>query len=271
MSGSTIPRQAGRSAFGLDPAGYDRSRPDYPAWVFDTLRSRCGLGPGTAVFEIGAGTGKATRHLLALGANPVVAIEPDARMAAFLSASAGQPALRIINRPFEEVELEPAGFDLGTSATAFHWLDETAALARIAEALRPGGWWCPIWNIHGDPDKPDRFHDATAALLSTGPDSPASEKPNRPAFGADTDARISAMRATGAFDLIETHYGAWSVVLDADQVVDLYASYSNITLRPDRDAVLAELGRIAREQFHNRVTRNITTVLYIARRAASVV
>jgi len=53
--------------------------------------------------------------------------------------------------------------------------------------------------------------------------------------------------------------------------VDLYASYSNITLRPDRDAVLAELGRIAREQFHNRVTRNITTVLYIARRAASVV
>jgi hypothetical protein len=34
---------------------------------------------------------------------------------------------------------------------------------------------------------------------------------------------------------------AWSLTLDPDQVVKLYATYSNINIRPDREAVLAEL------------------------------
>ena len=42
--------------------------------------------------------------------------------------------------------------------------------------------------------------------------------------------------------------------------------YSNINIRPDREAVLAELGRIARDEFRGRVTRNMTTSVYIARR-----
>jgi len=59
---------------------------------------------------------------------------------------------------------------------------------------------------------------------------------------------------------------AWSLVLDPDQTVALYATYSNIKIRSDREAVLAELRRIARDEFQNRVTRNMVTSLYIARR-----
>ncbi|HLI65204.1 MAG TPA: class I SAM-dependent methyltransferase [Caulobacteraceae bacterium] len=135
-----IDRAFGRRAFGDDPANYDAARPDYPDWVFERLRDRCGLGPGAAVFEVGAGTGKATRPLLAAGANPLVAIEPDARLAAFLRAQA-LPGLTVRAAPFEEAELAAAAFDLGVSATAFHWLDEQPALAKIADALKPGGWW----------------------------------------------------------------------------------------------------------------------------------
>ena len=62
-----LARSFGRQAFGDDPANYDVARPDYPDWVFETLRERCGLGPGCATFEVGAGTGKATRPLLAAG------------------------------------------------------------------------------------------------------------------------------------------------------------------------------------------------------------
>lgn len=47
----------------------------------------------------------------------------------------------------------------------------------------------------------------------------------------------------------------------------LYATYSNVNARSDRDAVLAELGRVARNDFGNRVIRNMITSLYIARRA----
>jgi hypothetical protein len=39
--------------------------------------------------------------------------------------------------------------------------------------------------------------------------------------------------------------------------------------RPDREAVLAELRRIARDQFQGRVTRNMVTSLYVARRRRS--
>jgi SAM-dependent methyltransferase len=269
MNAPTLSKEAGRAAFGFDPAGYDRSRPDYPEWVFETLRSRCGFGEGTATFEIGAGTGKATRPLLALGADPLIAIEPDPRLAAFLEGGTAQPALHVVNKPFEDVELESAAFDLGTSATAFHWLDEKPALVKIAKALRTGGWWAPFWNIYGDPAKSDPFHEATEQLLSSGPINPSNSGSSSLEFGADVDARIAAMKAIGAFDVIESHQTTWSVVLDAAQTVDLYASYSNITLRPDREAVLAELGRIAREDFNNQVTRNITTTLYLARRTAA--
>jgi phospholipid N-methyltransferase len=51
----------------------------------------CGLAHGAAA--IGAGTGTATRRLLDLGANPLVAIEPDARFATFLRETIEDRAL----------------------------------------------------------------------------------------------------------------------------------------------------------------------------------
>jgi hypothetical protein len=48
----------------------------------------------------------------------------------------------------------------------------------------------------------------------------------------------------------------------------LYSTYSNVALRPDRDQVILELGRIAEDGFGGRVARNITTVIYFARRVA---
>ena len=76
-----LDRSFGRQAFGADPASYDAVRAGYPDWVFEAVRAECGVGAGAAAFEIGAGTGKATGPLLALGAGPLVAVEPDARLA----------------------------------------------------------------------------------------------------------------------------------------------------------------------------------------------
>jgi hypothetical protein len=73
--GPELSRAFGREAFGADPAAYDAVRPGYPAWVFDELVARGALRPGAATFEIGAGTGIATRALLARGAGPLLAIE----------------------------------------------------------------------------------------------------------------------------------------------------------------------------------------------------
>lgn len=256
----------GRQAFGENPAGYHGARPEYPAWVYDTLTSRCGLRRGAAVFEIGAGTGTATHRLLEIGADPLVAIEPDRRLADFLRATNPDKALKVVVAPFEDATLEAAAFDIGVSATAFHWLDEESALARAASLLRPGGWWVAVWNVFGDDSRPDPFHEATSKLLE-GPASPSAGERGIP-FALDSAARLAALKRSGAFDLVENESRQWSFVLDAKQTVALYATYSNVNARSDRKAVLAELGRIAREDFGNRVVRNMITTLYIARRRA---
>ena len=265
IASNKLPKEFGRQAFGDNPAGYHAARPQYPEWVYDTLTSRCGLRRHSPVFEIGAGTGIATSRLLELGADPLVAVEPDQRLADFLRANNPGEALTVIASPFEDVALEEAAFDLGVGATSFHWLDEVAALAKIARLLRPGGWWAAVWNEFGDDSRPDPFHEATRELLAA-PASPSAGERGVP-FALDFEARLAALKLSGAFDLVENKASQWSLALDAGQTMALYATYSNVNARPDRDAVLAELGRISRESFENRVVRNMTTSLYIARRA----
>lgn len=259
-----IARQFGRQAFGKDPFNYHRARPGYPEWVYETLRSRCGLRRSVSTFEIGAGTGTATRRLLELGADPLTAIEPDRRLADFLRANNPGRALKVMVAPFEDTVLKEESFDLGVSATAFHWLDEDSSLVKIAGLLRLGGWWAAVWNVFGDDSQPDPFHEATKDLLQA-PASPSAGENGLP-FGLDKEARLAALKRTGAFDVVEYSICRWSLILDPEQTVALYATYSNVIARPDHEAVLAEIGRIARDGFRGRVVRNMTTSLYIAQR-----
>ena len=261
--GNELSRAFGREAFGADPAAYDAVRPAYPDWVFEELTARGALGPGTVTFEIGAGTGIATHALLARGAGPLTAIEPDPRLAAFLRTRC--PAVQVRIEAFEDCALRDAAFDLGFCATAFHWLDEARALAKIAAALKPGGWWAAVWHVFGDDRRPDAFHEATAALLA-GPRSPT-QPGSGPPFPLDTAARLDALSRAGAFDDIAHRRETWTLTLPPDEVAQLYGTYSPIAARPDRAAVLAELRRIAAEQFDGQVVRNMTTCLYVARRA----
>lgn len=262
-----LARSFGRQAFGEDPANYDAARPDYPDWVFDVLRERCGLGPGCATFEVGAGTGKATRPLLAAGADPLFAIEPDARLADYLRASLASPALQVVNAAFEDAELPRGSLDLGVAATSFHWIGALAGLNRAASLLRPGGWWAMVWNVFGDESRPDPFHDATDALLNDGPKSP-SQSAKGASNALNVNDWMSAFGRSAAFEEVAARAEPWELVIDPDQVVALYSTYSNIAAYPpdERREVLAELRRIAADAFAGRVVRNMITILYTARR-----
>ena len=120
-------REEGGRSFGADPAGYHAVRPPYPERVYTLLEERCGLVPGARTLEIGPGTGLATRELLARGASPLVAVEPDERLAAFLGESLGA-AVDLRAARFEDAPLEPGSFDLAVCATAFHWIDPVVGL-----------------------------------------------------------------------------------------------------------------------------------------------
>jgi SAM-dependent methyltransferase len=264
MMESFIERTFGRRAFGGDPGGYDAARPAYPDWVYQFLRDRCDLKANTPTFEVGAGTGTATRRLMELGANPLVAVEADHRLAAFLRKSIHDKALTVVVEPFEQAVLRESSFDLGLSATAFHWIDEDLGLAKVARLLRPGGWWAMVWNVFGDPHRADPFHEATKSLLK-GQLSPSAGRGEIP-FALDTESRLAALERAHAFDKVEHRSSSWSIVLDPDQTVALYATYSNVNIRPDRENILAELHRLARDEFQGRVIRNMVASLYVARR-----
>jgi SAM-dependent methyltransferase len=265
-SGAIDPEE-GRTLFGIDPANYDAARPDYPDEVYDLLRNRCGLGPGTRVIEIGPGTGLATKHLAQAGAS-IVVVEPDAALGAFLADAMGPfgNAVDIRTAAFEDVELADASFDLAVAATSFHWVDQARGLAKVARILRPGGWWAGWWNVFGDPSRPDAFHDATQPWLRNLAGSPASGRNDLP-FALDVAARREDLEVAG-FKQVECERMAWTLTLTSAEVRRLYATYSLIIrlLPSARAEVLDAIARVAGEQFGGRVDRNMTTVLYTARR-----
>jgi SAM-dependent methyltransferase len=121
--------------FGEDPILYDRFRPGYPRELMETVVADTGRGP---VLEIGAGTGKATRALLALG-RPVYALEPDARMAAVLELNCGSGNMSVLRATLEDSDLPIEAFELAVAAQSWHWVDPVVGYARVSEALVSGG------------------------------------------------------------------------------------------------------------------------------------
>lgn len=255
----------GRQLFGLNPQGYEDARPDYPLWLFEYLQQRGALIKGTPTLEIGAGTGKATRHLLNYGANPLTIIEPDVRFAPLLGtlADASPATCHIIHESFEDVLLSDHQFDLIAAATAFHWIEPITGLQKMKRLLRRDGCVALFWNVLGDVDKEDLFHDATHSLLAqlaVGP----SEKSNTVPFALDRVVRKAEAKAAG-FATTEYRESRWSLVLTTDQVGKLYESFSHIQ-RLDADTratLLDKLMTIAETQFNGKVIRNITTCLYV--------
>jgi SAM-dependent methyltransferase len=258
-------RRHGREAFGADPAGYHRARPGYPGWVWDLLSERCGLAPGCSAFEVGAGTGIGTQELLARGAS-VIAFEPDIRLADFLEARLPSSRLEVRRRPFEEAGLAPVSFDLGCAFTSFHWLDQEQGLEAAAAALRPGGAWAAVWNVFGDPDRRDAFHDATLEIMRTPEQSPSAGAPGRPPFALDAEVRRRDLQAAGFVDT-DVARQDWTLELDPAGVRALYATYSPVARLepPARARLLDAVAEVAEREFGGRVERNMVTIAYAAR------
>jgi SAM-dependent methyltransferase len=261
-------RDEGRYVFGSVAAAYTAARPEYPDRVYEVLRERCGLGPSSRILEIGAGTGLATMRLAASGAT-IVAVEPDDALAGQLRARLGSVrGVEVVIAAFEDVDLASSSFDLVAVATAFHWLDPERSLPKIAAALRPGGWLALWWNVFGDPDLPDAFHDATEPLLRDLVPSPSAGVARRE-FGLDVDARTRELSSYG-FQAVEYEAVRWLLQLDASQTRQLYSTFSNIArLQPvESEAVLDEIHRVAKLEFGDRVERRMVTPMFTAHLAS---
>ena len=103
--------------------------------------------PGPRVLDLGAGTGKLTATLVALGAE-VSAVEPDPAMLTELRRAL--PAVRARAGSAEAIPLPDASVDAVLAGNALHWFDMAVAAPEIARVLAPGGVLAGLWNVLDD-------------------------------------------------------------------------------------------------------------------------
>ena len=125
---------------------YVRYRPGYPPEALEPLLGDCGLGAGSTVADVGAGTGIWTGRLLDTGCR-VLALEPNREMRAAGRRRLGEEhGVTWLDATAEETGLPDASVDLVTAAQAFHWFDRPRSRAELARVLAPNGWMAVIWN-----------------------------------------------------------------------------------------------------------------------------
>lgn len=196
--------QRGRATSFAEVAdAYERGRPEYPV---DAIRWLVGDEPADVV-DLGAGTGKLTRGLVALG-HRVTAVEPLAEMLEHLRRAV--PEAQATEGSAEQIPLADATADVVACAQAFHWFDHVAALPEIARVLRPGGRLALVWNSRDD--REEWVGELSEAIL-----------------GRETIAEGDALEpliGSGLFGPVEQETFAFVQRLDREALLDLVLSRS---------------------------------------------
>jgi tellurite methyltransferase len=112
---------------------------DSPPWPL-LMRAAALLPHGGRALDLGAGSGRDTRYLLAHGFE-VTAVDASVYAVDRLSALRDD-RLRIVHSTFEAFPFEPQTYDLISAQFALPFVPEpafSAVFARIMEALHPGG------------------------------------------------------------------------------------------------------------------------------------
>jgi SAM-dependent methyltransferase len=139
--------EAAAKGFAKEALAYARGRPEYPVALDQWLRDALQLDDTRTVVDLGAGTGKFTRRLLATGAN-IMAVEPVPEMLAQLTLILPNVAAR--SGTAESIPVNDAAVDAVVCAQSFHWFASKAALQEIRRVLKPGGHLGLIWNVRNE-------------------------------------------------------------------------------------------------------------------------
>jgi SAM-dependent methyltransferase len=208
---------------------YERARPAYPVAAIAWIVERLGLGPGTTVLDLGAGTGKLTRQLVASGAE-VIAVEPgDAMRSELVRAVPGVEAQR---GSAESIPLPDGRVDAMTVGQAFHWFRYDEALPEIRRVLKKEGGVALIWNARDQESELQREVNAFLAPFI----------PSECAATKDSSRRLAE---SPLFQGFEERRFWFEQELDADGLVERLGSTSFVAAAAPAER--AELERKLRE------------------------
>jgi SAM-dependent methyltransferase len=215
--GQFASRERLRATFDEDAERYDRARPGYPSRLFDDLAELAGLAPGSAVLELGCGTGKATVRLVERGYR-VVAVELGASLAEVARRNTGAV---VVNAAFESWPLPQEQFDLVLAATAWHWFDPDVRVTKAADALRPGGSLAIVDTQHVAGGTVAFFVDAQDCYERFDPATPPGLRLQPADTFPDDDTELTGRFAPAVFRRYE-----WDAEYTTAQYIDLLLTYS---------------------------------------------
>jgi SAM-dependent methyltransferase len=206
-------------AFELVADVYERARPEYPpeavAWIADRLELRA----GRTVLDLGAGTGKLTRALVATGAH-VIAVEPGEAMLAELVRVV--PEAEAVQGAAENIPLPDASVDAVTVGQAFHWFRHDEALPELHRVLRPQSGISLVWNSR----------DQEAPLQRDVTDLIAPFFPSDRAGRAGGGSWAQPLAESDLFEALEEWRIPFVQTLDADTFVGRILSISFVAASP---------------------------------------
>jgi len=256
-----------RATFDQDPERYDRTRPRYPAAVFDDLAELAGLRAGDRVLEIGPGTGQATVALAQRG-YAVTAVELGPGLAAVARRNVARfPAVEVVTAAFEDWPLPPEPFRAVVAATAFHWLDQPRALDRAAVALTPGGAVAVVttWHVAGGDE----------AFFAAVQDCYQRHMPGTPPglrlpAAADIPSEAPALEVGGHFEPARTRRYEREIAYTTAEYLDLLCTYSNhrALASERRAALLSCIAKLIDERHCGRIPKRYLHELAVASKRA---
>jgi SAM-dependent methyltransferase len=218
---------------------YELGRPGYVPEAIEAIRTALGLAAGARVADVGAGTGKLTRALLAAGLT-VIAVEPLPSLRATLARTVPEADIRAGTA--EALPLADGEVDAVICADAYHWFDGPRAVAEFARVIAPGrGGVALLWNWEGDWEEAPPWRAELHAFIE-------SIRPEHPSF-TTTDQGRGAVDASPAFEdltLTEVHH---ELRTDPARLLAQITSMSFVggMPEPERGAVLAHVeGILAR-------------------------
>lgn len=244
---------------------YDQARPDYPAELFDELTGLAGLGPGSELLEVGAGTGKATLPLARRGYR-ITCLEPGQYMSAVAASKLGPgDSVRFVPVTFEDWEPGGRRYDLVYSATAWHWVDPAVRYRKAAAVLKPGGALATWDARHGFPPGYDPFFDEIQpAYEEIGMARGRSFAPLPPAQVPHDAGDIDA---SGLFGPAEVRRFVWATEYTADSYIELLSTFSShLVADPAANELLfARIRELVGRRSSGAITRHWLAILHVAR------
>jgi SAM-dependent methyltransferase len=249
-----------RLSFNQAADTYDEIRPSYPGPLFEELFRLLPAEPH--IVEMGPGTGKATRDLLAHGAS-VHAVEIGPAMALKLRSNLPSPRLRITVCDFEELPIEP-GADAVFSATAYHWISPSGQTDRPAAILRPYGVIAIVDLIQVASQDDLGFFEAAQPIYERyGEGHRGPGAPHRHLVDPPIRAVLEADRR---FDSVTVRRYDWNQTYSAADYRKLMLSYSSTQMMEEsqRRGLLDDIESFIKKEYASYVTRPLVATLTTA-------